>query len=192
MPEVPGLLQLVPTYTGPEGATAANVLSFAFAGGDFDQSTVDDIAQAWEDFWVLFASDEWVIDAGMQATWFDIDPPGELLALNGGSAGSDTSDPLPPACAIVVSLRTSENSRRGRGRFYLPGVPDSGVSTGGILVGSLVTDLLTDFQAFGTACFVVGFVPAVYSRTDGVQRAVSTVSVDPVLDTQRRRQNRLA
>jgi hypothetical protein len=34
--------------------------------------------------------------------------------------GTGTDEPLPPQCAVVVSLRSNTPTRAGRGRFYLP------------------------------------------------------------------------
>lgn len=191
MPAVTGGAQFVPTYQGPAGATAANVIALANIGGTFNQATIDEIDVAWKAFFGAFASDEWTCLAGTEFRDLRVDPYNILISGTGAVAGSDTSDPEPPAVAACVSIRAASGGRRGRGRFFLPGVPDSSVSTGGVMDTGFVEDTLDDFIDFSLACAAVGWVPAVYSRTDGVVRGIASVSMSRIVDTQRRRQGRL-
>lgn len=191
MPAVTGGAQFVATYVGPSGATAANIQALENIGGDFDQATIDDIADAWGAFFEAFASDEWALNAGMEFRDLRVDPYDVLVAGNGAFPGTDTSDPELPAIAACVSVIAATGGRRGRGRFYLPGVPASSTSTGGTLDSGFITATLSDYVDFSLACAAVGWVPAVYSRTDGVVRGVASVAMSPIVDTQRRRQGRL-
>lgn len=191
MPVVPLGLQLVMTYSGPGGSTATNVLNFIDIGGTFDQASVDTVATAWANYWEAFGSSAWSVDPSVEALDLTVDPPAVLDADTGGPVGSDASAPLTPGCALVVSLRAASGGRSGRGRIYLPGVPDSSVDTAGTVSSGLITDLITDFTTMAVAAAGAGFIPAVYSRTDGIVRAVSSFGVSPVIDTQRRRQGRL-
>lgn len=191
MPAVTGGAQFVATYVGPGGATAANIHALANIGGDFDQAAVDNIADAWADFWSAFASDEWSLNAGMEFRDLRVDPYDVLIAGNGAVAGTDSSDPELPAIAAVVSISAATGGRRGKGRMYLPGVPASSTSTGGTLDAGFITATLADYVTFSVAVAGEGWVPAVYSRSDGVVRGVATVGMSPIVDTQRRRQGRL-
>lgn len=47
--------------------------------------------------------------------------------------GSGTQDALPSNCAMLVRKRTGVNGRRGRGRFYVPGVAEGTVDANGIV-----------------------------------------------------------
>lgn len=192
MPAVPLGLRMVATYTGPGGATAANVLHFLDAGGDFNQATMDDLAVAWADAWAASSSDQWEADQLFECSDLSVDPAPSLFADSGAPAGTDTSIPLPPASTVCVSVRAPTGGRRGRGRAYLPGVPDSGVDSAGLLLSGTVTDYLGNMTLFGTDAAGLGWLWAVYSRTDGVVRPITVVGVDGVLDTQRRRQARFA
>ena len=192
MPVVPVGLRMVATYSGPGGATAANVLHFVDIGGDFDQATMDGLAEDWANAWAACSSDEWEADQLFECLDLSVDPPALILADSGAPAGTDTSDPLPPASTVCVSLRAASGGRSGRGRAYLPGVPESGVDSAGQLLGGTVTDYLGNMGAFGIAAGSAGWAWAVYSRTDGVVRIASAIAVDANLDTQRRRQQRLA
>ena len=70
--------------------------------------------------------------------------------LPGGSA----SDALPPQCALVVTLRTSEVGRRRRGRFYHGGMIEANQANG-VWNSSVLTPLETAWAAFFTKYAVV-------------------------------------
>lgn len=191
MPTAPDGAQVVFTYTGPGGASAANVLAFRSIGGDFDQTRMDHIAAEWADFWQAFASDAWSIDTDAEAFDLSLDPHPQLIANTGGGAGSDSADSETPQVAVCVSLQSFVAGRRGRGRIYLPGVPISSVDEAGLLDSGFITDTLSDLGDFGTSIAGVGWVLAVYSRLDSVVRSTAGISISPYCDTQRRRQARL-
>jgi hypothetical protein len=64
---------------------------------------------------------------------------------------------------------------------------DVGVSLGSI--DTLMADEFIDYA--GEIASTWGWAPAVYSRTDNAVRAVTSFYIGPVLDTQRRRQERV-
>lgn len=191
MPTATGGAQFVATYSGPSGASAANVIALVKIGGNFVQATIDEIAQGWHDFVTEFMSDDWYVQG--EETFYDLssDPHPELIADTATDVGTDTSDALPPQVALVLSLKASSGGRRGRGRIYLPGVPDSSVSAGGAVDSGFVNDTLDGFSDWASLCASLGWLPAVYSRTDGVVRAVTTIYISPFVDTQRRRMERI-
>lgn len=191
MPVVPSSALVIPTYTGPGGATAANVLAFRSIGGAFDATRMDFIAAEWADFWQAFAADAWSIDVDAEARNLTSDPYGVFIANTGGGTGSDSSDSETPAVAMCVSTQSGSGGRRGRGRFYLPGVPISSIDEAGLIDSGFITATLADYASFGASIAGVGWVPAVYSRTDGLTRVVESASISPYVDTQRRRQGRL-
>lgn len=116
-----------------------------------------------------------------------------------------TSDPpaLPWETSLCMSLYTYprgsfvSNARRKRGRFYLPpmaasclDVSNSGYFDNATIAARLgeVHDFLEDSQndELGVQIGSLG----VYSRVDGICRAVTQISCDAKFDSQRRRQNR--
>lgn len=110
----------------------------------------------------------------------------------GGGSGSNTP---PNQVALVVTLETGYS--RGpahRGRFYLPLPMITPGSDGRIATGSrdpvvtAATTFLTALNAVSATAKV-----GVYSRKDGApaHRIVTAMSVGRVLDTQRRRRNKL-
>lgn len=106
------------------------------------------------------------------------------LALT--SAGTDR---CPPQVALVASLRTPDPSRYGKGRIYLPAMGVNVVSGTGQASPALVTNLATAIRNLGVAIAAISIVGdwVVGSRA----AVVGTVVVDSVLDTQRRRRDKL-
>lgn len=107
-------------------------------------------------------------------------------ALIGTSAGAS----LPPQVALTVSLRTAKVTRAGRGRFYLPAMSVSQVSSGRVLAAaqsSAVTAAQKMIQSLNGA----GYTVVVYHRTTRTSDAVTSVDVGDVFDTQRRRRDKL-
>lgn len=192
MPAVPLCMQFVPTYTADTGETAANVMHFIDIGGDFDQATVDGILEAWSVFWAPLSNEGWNLDDTALFRDLSVDPSTDLVAAFESENGQGSGDHLPANCAWVLSLIAGSGGRRGRGRVYVPGLGDS--DAGGSLLGpGFITAALTGFTTYATTCAVdFGWVPAVYSRTDGIARVVASGSVDNVVDSQRRRSQRLA
>jgi hypothetical protein len=182
---------LVATYNGPDGATAANVLHFVSIGGDYDQSSGDTIAEEWGAFFEVYSQENWSIDTTLE--WFDLseDPPDVLAVTTDGNNGDSTSPPLPANVAACLSLASSSGGRSGRGRIYLPGIADEYVG-GSLLTVPFISATLAAYTAFATSIAGgVGWVPAVYSRTDGLSRVVTSTGMSNVVDTQRRRTQRL-
>lgn len=114
--------------------------------------------------------------------------------------GGSTSDPnsLPFEVSPCVTLRTAVQSRRGRGRFYLPPPVRSQVGGQGVFVGLFagtgttgaagnIAEAFNNFKTNNPA------VPVVISKVGGtvVTNPVTSVDVGNVPDSQRRRRNRL-
>lgn len=118
-------------------------------------------------------------------------------SVAGAVAGSNAGDPLPAQCALVFTLATLVKGRSYRGRFYLPGVTEDEV-TAGTLNGASVTSFTTIGTqlgaVFGPSGSNANWQLVVISRyLNGVKRAtpvgtaVTTIVLDPVIRTQRRR-----
>lgn len=192
MPTVPLGLRVVATYLGPGGATAANVMHFINIGGDFDSTAMAHIADGWIGFWKQMASSSWLCNGLMEASDLTVDPPDVIFANGTTETGDGASACLPAQCAFVLSLR-SVGGRRGRGRIYLPGITEGDVTDGSQVDAAFVALAVAEFSDYASEIATTdGWLPAIYSRTDGVVRAALTVGADTVVDTQRRRVERLA
>lgn len=124
--------------------------------------------------------------------------PGTGWAGTGGAA-------LPWQCAQVVGLYSYTpgsfipQARRRRGRCYLPGLSTTMMASDGLgLMDSTKAvanrnNFKATLHAIATAMATPGrgFIPMVYSRMDAHLYAVTDLTTDVKVDTQRRRANRL-
>jgi hypothetical protein len=117
--------------------------------------------------------------------------------------GNGSSDILPPQIAIVASHRTAQTGRRGQGRQYRPAVDQNSVTAGGRLSSAAqAATVASHVAALESAKLTIADAtvvrPAVITNT-GTAAApdlsryavINSVRVGDVLDTQRRRRNKL-
>lgn len=126
---------------------------------------------------------DWTVQLGIQDT-FPID-----------AIGLTTGPMLPNESSFCVSLRTNSRGRSARGRWFMP-PPDEAARLGinhvtATYATAAVAALQTLMNALDTAGFamvVVQFTSNKVKLTTGVpRRYLSAVSVDDLLDSQRRR-----
>jgi hypothetical protein len=110
--------------------------------------------------------------------------------------GGESSTQLPPQNSIAVGWRTPQVGRRGRGRMFLP--PASSASLSGAHVSSgAQTDIADAGKAFLEALYfsstLSGFTvgPIVTGSPFDKYGLINQVRVGSIVDTQRRRRNRL-
>lgn len=100
---------------------------------------------------------------------------------------------LPPQCSTVATLRTAFAGKSDTGRFYLPGVADVNLTSSGRITtaatGDVSARLVAAFEAGNAAALGVTLV--VYSRTHRSTAEVEAIDVGDVVDTQRRRRDKL-
>lgn len=110
-----------------EGQATANIFYFG-AVGPIDDVELRIIVALWEcyrDIFLLGASSAWSID---NFTWKRVSPtlgvehifvPQDLAAPQGNAAA------LPSFTSAVISKRTDTGGRSGRGRMYMPAIPEA-------------------------------------------------------------------
>lgn len=104
--------------------------------------------------------------------------------------GTSTATCLPFQCAPVVSLRTQFLNRAGRGRFYAPSLAVDQVDAGRMTVAAQ-TALADGFLALLSGITDGGNRVVIYHRGTRTVDTVVNLDVGDVIDTQRRRRNKL-
>lgn len=72
-------------------------------------------------------------------------PSGEYSVAVGGSQQGDVA---PPNVTWLVRKNTALGGRAGRGRLYLPGVPEELIDNGGVISATDVTAMQTEWDEF--------------------------------------------
>lgn len=109
--------------------------------------------------------------------------------------GFSDNNNLPSECAIVVSLKTAVNNRRGRGRMYLPCPAVNALQNSGRLTAGTTTSIADGAEDFLLVTLTAGghdFVPVVASKADFALRPITQLKVGDVVDAQRRRRDALS
>lgn len=105
--------------------------------------------------------------------------------------GSVVSDELPSYCAALIQKRTSGGGRQGRGRWYIPFVPEELVEESTFNAGTLALyDAVATAYAAAHNVNGVSYTPAHYSKFDDTLYAIQFTTVIPIMATQRRRRLR--
>jgi hypothetical protein len=124
----------------------------------------------------------------------DVVAPYRTVAVkvdNVASSGSSILNSLPQDLAEVCSLRTSDPSRKGRGRMYLPALDLSSCDSVGQIDPTTRANLVTALTDAFTSCNSGGTVPVVFSRTTGLAQTIVNFSVGSIFDRQSRRINKV-
>lgn len=104
-------------------------------------------------------------------------------AATGGTAGA-------AAPAILVRKNTALGGRHGKGRMYIPGLPESQIDPGGLVAATTVTAYQTRVNALLTALNSASMTPALLHGDATAPSLITSMSVQSVVATQRRRQRR--
>jgi hypothetical protein len=128
---------------------------------------------------------------------YAVGTPCTLTMTTNDVTGSSSGTTLPLQDAIVVSHKSPQIGPRGRGRMFLP-VSTSSALTGAKLQTAKVTTLLNGHIAFlealsfdGVASGVPKVRPIVTGKPYVNYGVINQVKVGNIVDTQRRRRNRL-
>lgn len=160
-----------------------------------------------DDFWTFLNSVKTYQHTSWRWTHVKIAPVLESGAYGAPSAiyqftapivGGNANPCLPPEVALAVTLRAAIIGRRGRGRFYLPGLTSQALVTGdGTVLGTTATGI-RDMAV--TLLSNIDNLPGTeeYSTIVGVMSAGSATAVRPAqvrvgnhFDVQRRRQHQV-
>ena len=112
-------------------------------------------------------------------------------------AGTGTGNVLSPQDSLVVSLRTAQAGRSNRGRMYLPWINDSLDATHHQTTSAKLVTINNGIKAWLNALTTAVITPAgngvfaVIANSLGQAPTVTTLVTDSLIDTQRRRRNKL-
>lgn len=108
----------------------------------------------------------------------------QAMSIGGGGAATAVS----PQVSFLVRKQTTHGGRKGRGRFYLPGVLEADVGSGGLVAPLVVSALQADVETLRTGMEGLDIPPALL-HDDLVTGAypITGFVVDPTVATQRRR-----
>jgi len=104
--------------------------------------------------------------------------------------GVSVGESLPFQCALGVSWKTDLATRAGRGRIYLPPISVANMAAGRVGAGS-VAGIVTAVNAFWGALDTAGLSLVIRHKAVHSSTTVTGGNVGNVIDTQRRRRNKL-
>lgn len=187
--------------------------NFLCEGGVNDIDPADYVAtagKAWQDFFE--DTNAYISDAVLvkSVTLYAMGSDGKVINTDVGPAkavavptaavdGANAGGLLPIQNTVVLSLRTPNTTRRGRGRIYLPGATTAIVGTTDGLInntlirGNIATagkDLLNDLKS-GTFGVDAVLRPVVIGSPYTTYFRVTQVKVGNVVDSQRRRRRNI-
>jgi len=140
---------------------------------------------------------------------YPMDSTGHVIKLDVGPAkavatpkalvdGSNTGTTLPLQCAQVISLRTENVTRRGRGRVYLPGMTATSLTaTNGTVNASFRATMLGTFNTFLSALAMGNggdppiIRPCVIGSPFTTYYVITETRAGNLIDTQRRRRRQI-
>lgn len=107
-----------------------------------------------------------------------------------GSLVGGGADTVAPNTAFLVSKHTGIGGRRGRGRWFLPGVSAGDVNNAGEVNGAQITAMDADLVTFHAALISDGFIPVLLHTGPMVPSAITSFETQAFVATQRRRLRR--
>jgi hypothetical protein len=116
-------------------------------------------------------------------------PSARVTASIGPSGGTGAS----PNVTWLIRKNTQDGGRSGRGRWYLPGVPEAAVGSDGAMSGTAVTNLQGDIDELIGLWAADGLIPVVLHETGApitTPSEITSFTVDGRAATQRRRMRR--
>lgn len=119
-------------------------------------------------------------------------PPAVFRSNAGGGSGSSPATTLPNNTAALIRKRTDAAGRRGRGRFYVPGLPEGEVNALGDLSTVQRNALQSGASEFLNDLIALDLPMVILHRTEGLgteppPTPVTSLVVELKVATQRRR-----
>lgn len=183
-----------------QGQTVVNTYYAQYDVGQYDQTALNLLAQAFNDWYSTELLQFLSVDLLYQRVEVrGLELQNDLTATNSDNAGTGgvAQGALPNNVSFCVSRRSGLTGRSARGRVYLPGLTVSSLPTAN---ESTVTTVFRDnvvgaLNAIPTYLTAINWVEVIVSRySNGVQRpegawfeVTEYAATDLIIDTQRRR-----
>ncbi len=106
-------------------------------------------------------------------------------------AGTTATLSLPQDVSALVTLRSADPSRKGRGRFYLPAFESTHTTAAGTIPAHDVAQVVSALSDAWSLVNATGEQPIIFSRSTGLFNVVNKFGMGTVYDTQRRRVNKV-
>lgn len=183
-----GYLNLQFLFTTPGGRNALTAVGMDALGVDL--AAVQSAAASWEenDFWDN-ADDSWTF-TGLRAI-VGMTNPSEPVVFEAASnqAGGNAGVSAPPQVSFLFRKRTLRGGRAGRGRNYVPGVPNDYLTDAGGLGGAVSAILTTWTDSLDDLMANLGSTTAYLLHSDPELEPdeITTWELDGTVATQRRR-----
>lgn len=112
---------------------------------------------------------------------------GEFNAPISGTSGATTS--LPQNCCMLIKKHTASSGRSNRGRMFTPpfNLAEANVDQNGAIAGGTVTSVQTDWDFFLSELVNEGLEPVLFHSEPTASTTITSLVVDPIIATQRRR-----
>lgn len=112
---------------------------------------------------------------------------GNFHELAVGNVGAVSGSCDPPNTAWLIHKITATGGRRGRGRMFIPGVFAANTNDAGVIDSGTFTALTSSWDAFYEDLVSNNVPPALLHSDSTPPYAITGLTVDPVVATQRRR-----
>lgn len=149
-----------------EGAGIDGEACFTMGHANFSELTATAVADLLEPLYGSLAQALMVSQAEMTEIRVKLGPDDTgfsvIRAIN--VSGTQGSDPVPANAAILINKVTERGGRQGRGRFFMPAMPDLGDADTGNFPPSALDQFNTDLETFRTDA-VTSNLPCVLLHT---------------------------
>lgn len=183
-----GYAQVNLVFTGAALPRGAEITFGVDNGGELAASTIaSKAAQAWQNAGM---DDRQTNQVSMTLVKVKKGPndTGAYAELGVAIPGTQAAETVTPNTAALFKKVTDFGGRQGRGRFYLPGYPETGVSGAGVIAGAGVTANQTAATALLTQLSLEG-IPMVllHGAALNTPDPVTSLVAQAQVATQRRR-----
>jgi len=115
---------------------------------------------------------------------------GPTAIITGSTVGGISAQGTPPNVSALISKVTNVGGREGRGRFFLPGLPENDVDESGLITSGHLAILQPAMDDFLTAAESEDVPLELLHNSSRNPSGITVLSVDVKVATQRRRLRR--